>query len=100
MNLDDARKCKQECLAAMRVPYLFWQAEILRHDELYDIDFPQRTNKADAARDAWERWSTFTPREQMSMEARIAEWFGLFDSAESTGKSEWVTDGYPDYPDG
>jgi hypothetical protein len=86
-------------LDARQAPRLFWQAEILRRDELYDIDFPQRADKADAIQDAWERWSTFTPRERMSMEARVAEWFGLFGSAESTGESEWVTDGYPNYPD-
>ena len=30
----------------------YWQAELYRHDDIYDIDFPRRERKEDAISDA------------------------------------------------
>ena len=63
----------------------YWQAELLKHDELYDIDFPRRETAAEALSDARDGLSRLTDSERRHITGGVAEWTGDEDSAESTG---------------
>ena len=63
----------------------YWQAELLKHDEIYDIDFPRRDTADEALSDARDGLSRLTDSERRNITGAAAEWIGTEDEAESTG---------------
>ena len=66
----------------------YWQAELLKHDEPYDIDFPRRTTSAESLDDARKGLSRLTDNERRNITGGASEWIGDEDEAESTGN--WI----------
>ena len=71
----------------------YWQAEIYKLNELYDIDFPPRLTTEEATLDALERLGDFSERERPRMSAYISQWRKVAEGQfESTGDSLEVTE--------
>ena len=68
----------------------YWQAEIYRNNELYDIDFPRREQKLDAISDARDRLATLSARERQAATAEVSEWTEADGGSVNTGRSESV----------
>ena len=66
----------------------YWQAEIYRNGDLYDVDFPRRETERDALRDCEIALARFSDDELGAIFAQAAEYEHTDDgTVKSTGKT-------------